>query len=401
MTEYPEAAQSYDERLRELALVAVAASRRAWRAVQAEDLSGSWAEGVRRLSPILSEVQFLAASAGSGYVGESLAAQGSYVLPDSFVDPRGFAGVAPDGRPLESLLFSPITQVKAYIGNGAPPLAAMKMGRSNLDLLARTITSDGGRAAAGVDIASRAGVGYVRMLNPPSCSRCAVLAGKFYRWNAGFARHPACDCKHIPSSENVEGDLRTDPYEYFQSLNPQDQVRLFGDAESKAINDGADLFQVVNSRRGIKPGGLITKEGTTRRGNFGRGRPPRLTPEGIYSQGLPRDETLRLLERNGYILPGGQNPTGTILGQREGFGALGRGGTRVGAREAVLEARMTGVRNPETRATMTAAERRVFDAQTRWDQVRKGINPLNPKKPLTPEIAARFEGDYRKHVLGL
>jgi hypothetical protein len=49
---------------------------------------------------------------------------------------------------------------------------------------------------------------------------------------------------------------------------------------------------------------------------------------------------------------------------------------------------------------MTAAELRVFNAQTRWDAVRKGVNPFNPKRPLTPEIAARAERDFRRNVLG-
>lgn len=386
--------------MRRLALLALAAGRSAWRGLSISDLSGSWRAASRELVPLVAGIQGQAALAGSGYVADSLAAQGLYEAPDGFVDPAGFAASAPDGRSLEGLLYSPVTRVKAYIEAGAPALQALQMGRNNLDVISRTVVSDTGRAAAGVDIASRTGVGYVRMLNPPSCSRCAVLAGRFYRWNQGFQRHPRCDCRHIPSKENAAGDLRTDPYEYFNSLSPEDQVKHFGKAESKAIRDGADVFQVVNSRRGVQPGGLVTKEGTSQRGNYGAGRTPRLTPEGIYSQGLPRNETLRLLEQNGYILPGGQNPEGVLRGQREGFGALGRGGTRVGAREAVLEARRTGARNPATRATMTEAERRVFDAQTRWDDVRNGVNPFNRNRPLTPEISARVERDFRKYILG-
>jgi hypothetical protein len=117
---------------------------------------------------------------------------------------------------------------------------------------------------------------------------------------------------------------------------------------------------------------------------------------------MSREQTLAELQRYGYILPGGQNPTGVIRGQAEGFGALGRGGTRVGARNAVLLARETGVRDPRIRATMTAAERRVFDAQANWDAIRAGRNPFSNAKnaKLTPEIAARVEREYRKHILG-
>jgi hypothetical protein len=107
---------------------------------------------------------------------------------------------------------------------------------------------------------------------------------------------------------------------------------------------------------------------------------------------------LKLLERHGYILPGGQNPSGVIRGQSEGFGALGRGGTRVGVREAILEARRTGERNPALRATMTAAERRVFDAQSNWDAVQAGRNPYGSGK-LTPELAAAAENDFRNIIV--
>lgn len=194
--------------------------------------------------------------------------------------------------------------------------------------------------------------------------------------------------------------MTTDPYEYFRSLSAEEQDKLFGKAEANAIRDGADIFQVINAQRGVQPGGLITKEGTSRRGNYGAGKPPRLTPEGIYAKNLPREDTLRLLETHGYILPGGQNPEGVLVGQRQGYGALGRGGTRVGASRAVEEARRTGVRDPNVRATMTEAERRVFDAKTRWSEVQNGVNPFRGNSKLTPEISARVERDYRKYVLG-
>jgi hypothetical protein len=228
------------------------------------------------------------------------------------------------------------------------------------------------------------------------------LAGRFYRWNNGFNRHPKCDCVHVQTTAQAAAEtegLVHDPYEYFKSLSPEEQDRNYTKAGAQAIRDGGDIFQVVNSRRGMKPGGLVTTEGTSRRGDFGRNG-PRLTPEAIYGKNLTREETLRELERFGYILPGGQDPGGSIRGQVEGFGALGRGGSRVGVRAAVEEARRSGVRNPATRATMTAAELKAFDAQSRWDAVRQGINPFTPTRPLTPETSARIEKDFRQHILG-
>lgn len=373
--------------------------RRAWAQVQVGLLTQSW-EIILRNSAVVDEVAALqvdAATSGAAYGAATLAAQGAYVAPDSFVNPDAFGGWSSDGRSLAGALYGAVPYTKSLIAGGMAPLAAKAKGGAFLEVKVKTEVADAGRSAAGVDIASRAAVGYVRMLNPPSCSRCSVLAGRFYRWNAGFDRHPGCDCIHVPSkgvdAAKSEG-LIHDPYEYFGSLSAVEQDRIYTKAGAQAIRDGSDLFQVVNSRRGMKPGGLLTTEGTTKRGNFGKNG-PRLTPDAIYGKGLSRAETLRELERYGYILPGGQNPLGVIRGQAEGFGQMGRGGTRVGAREAVEQARRTGERNPTIRATATAAERRVIDARADWDAARAGRNPYG-KTPLTPTEAARAEATFRK-----
>ncbi len=402
---------AHDAEARRLALAALAAGRAAWRSVSLADISGTWERSLDRLLATMTVLQSQAATAGGAYTADALAAQGDYEAPRAFVDPEGFAGTAPDGRELGPLLYSPATKVKAYIDRGVEPAQALRMGRNHLDVIARTVVADTARAAASVDIATRPNVGYTRMLVPPSCGRCAVLAGRFYRWNQGFQRHPRCDCKHIPSRESVAEDLTTDPYEYFKSLSATEQDKLFGKGEAQAIRDGADVYQVVNAARGTSYAGIsadgtrrgqtrgsTTTEGTSRRGAYGRGKPPRLTPEAIYSRAGSREEALGLLERNGYILPGGQQPGGVIRGDVEGFGALGRGGTRVGARQAVLRARETGVRDPMTRATMTEAERRHLDAQLNWDAVSRGRNPFGRGR-LTPQLAAAVENDYRRIVL--
>jgi hypothetical protein len=392
------AVQQYKD-VQALQVLAVRAARRAWDKVIPGALSRSWELLlVRDVVPVITGVQLQAAVAGAAYGVWALAEQGAYVAPDAFVDPRGFAGSAADGRSLEGMLYSPVTDVKTAIAGGASVRQALASGRSRLDSLVSTAVADAGRQAASTDIATRRNVGYVRMLNPPSCGRCVILAGKFYRWNAGFLRHPKCDCIHVPSKGadalKSEG-LIDDPYEYFNSLSEHDQNKVFGKGKAQAIRDGGDIFRVQNSWRGRD--GLFTTEGTGKRGFASNMRGQRLTPEGIYKTAKNREEAVRLLEQHGYVLPQGQVSGGAVVGQREGFGALGRGGTRVGAREAVERARASGVRDPRVRATMTDAERRLNDSRSRYEQVLDGRNPYSRDgKGLTPMLSARAETDYRR-----
>lgn len=423
MAAIPAAAEAHYRQMQRLQVLALRASRRAWSGVDSRFLSQSWAALVAsQLVPVVSRVQVQAAVSGSSYGGLALAEQGVWVAPESFVDARAFGGVASDGRSLDGLLYSPVTSAKSWIAGGVSPAQALAMGRTVLDSLVRTVVADAGRQAASVDVAARRSVGYVRMLNPPSCSRCTVLAGKFYRWNAGFQRHPRCDCVHVASAVGSTSAARDeglidDPYEYFQGLPESEQNRLWGEANARAIRDGADIYQVTNARRGAK--GMFTTEGTSRRGYAGsvlrRGQ-RRMTPDAIYRLNPNRADALQALRDQGYILPGGQVPGGSLRGRVEGFGALGRGGTRKAASQAVLEARRTGVRQPGVRYTMTDAERRLHDAEQRYQMVLRGENPYaspafgntpdptgalrraaaGSRGPLTPLIAAQVEADYRR-----
>jgi hypothetical protein len=233
--------------------------------------------------------------------------------PPHRVEHRRFAGIASDGRPLTTLLTQPAGTTLRAIRDGAPPRTAAVLGATQLDMIVRSEVADAGRVATGVEVTATPTLGYVRMLSPPSCSRCAVLAGRFYRWNSGFQRHPRCDCIHIPATEDQADDLRTDPQAYFDSLSEAEQNRVFTNAGGQAIRDGADLGRVVNARRGMTTTAsgrltpqrvsgrdvFTTTEGTRRR----RRGPVRLMPEQIYLEARgSRDEAIRLLRLHGYIL---------------------------------------------------------------------------------------------------
>lgn len=244
--------------------------------------------------------------------------------------PEALAGYASDGRPMTGLL--------DYTRNPSVTDQAFA-------LIVATQLQDVARNAAAIDLGARPKIaGYVRMLNTPSCSRCAILAGRFYRWSDGFQRHPKCDCRHVPTTRDASKDLVTEPRDYFDSLSEADQDRVFTKAGAQAIRDGADMSRVVNARRGMSTAQRVqqvgpaaqgetvyllgkpiytppvastaptTSEGArrlardadglfaTEEGTLRSGSSRRLMPESIYEiADGDRAEAIRLLRANGYI----------------------------------------------------------------------------------------------------
>lgn len=343
----------------ELGALTQALLRRAWSRVDSGAIATSWDRATATILETFVNYQILAATAGAQSTEDALLEQGIRATPEGRVRPEGFAGWASDGRPLESLLEQPGRIAQQLVDEGMPASQALDAGRASVDRIAKTQIADAARVSAGVGIAARRDVGWVRMLNPPSCSRCAVLAGRFYEWNTGFDRHPQDDCVHVATSREAarrEG-LIDDPKTYFNSLSKAEQNRVFTEAGAQAIRDGADMGQVVNARRGMSTAArdefgnrvgrlsptsvfgqdvFTTLEGTTTRGLAGqrliaegarlsgesaetvmrrsrsgdvsrtvtrqRVQIPRLMPETIYSLAKDRADALRLLRRFGYVI---------------------------------------------------------------------------------------------------
>jgi hypothetical protein len=128
------------------------------------------------------------------------------------VQPAAFAGVASDGRGLASLLDEALVTVKVGLKARTAPDRALASGGSQLEMLAQTTVQDTGRAAVSAGMIARPHVeGYVRVLTLPSCSRCAILAGRVYRWSTGFQRHPRCDCRMLPQTVAAPTGPAVDP----------------------------------------------------------------------------------------------------------------------------------------------------------------------------------------------
>ncbi len=291
------------QRARERIVGAVAAeAARLWADVPANNL-GAWARSAARLFVILTGAQQAVAQAADDYLTAVLTAQGIDPASNGRVAPGALAGVASDGRDLGSLLERPLIVTRTVIGRGVPVRAAVASGGAALDMIVRTQVADAGRAADQTALVARPAVaGYTRMVVGKTCARCILLAGNFYRWNKGFRRHPRCDCVHIPTSENLAGDLRTNPRAAFDAMTAAEQDKAFTKAGAEAIRAGADVGQVVNARRGMYEAGgrLLTRESTSRRGVASRGRP---MPEEIFRQAKgSRDEAIRLLRLHRYLI---------------------------------------------------------------------------------------------------
>lgn len=148
-------------------------------------------------------------------------------------------------------------------GDGAAAMFDKAATDAAFDTLALALIQDAARTAAAVDLATRtAATGYVRSLNGPTCPRCAVLAGRVYRYSQGFQRHPRCDCLMTPTTNASGRSLTT-----------------------------STALAVDTTRR---EAGLVV-------GTSVIARDGRLTPQAVLATTPDRATALSLLRRLGYI----------------------------------------------------------------------------------------------------
>jgi hypothetical protein len=250
-----------------------------------------------------------------------------------------FMGVSSYGFPLTEPI---IATIDAHVPAPVEPLpqpwwddATAFM--ADLERLILSEVADAGRTASQVEFVSRPDwQNYVRMLNPPSCARCTILAGRIYRDLDWFERHPLCDCVMVPV-QNWESAHDAGLISSAQDAFDRGEVATYrtmpdgskrrepglSKADMQAIEDGANPVEVVNATRGLNAPGITaalrtevfgrkvkaTTEGTTKRAAWRKANPTRLVrlrPEAIYqlvdaNYGGDRDQAIRLLAVYGYI----------------------------------------------------------------------------------------------------
>lgn len=253
-----------------------------------DDLDGGWQRVGRRITLLTAAAMIGAARDGAGSVPAALAEQGVEVEPDAAVVPERFGATASDGRTLDGLLYGAV--VASRSAQVASLTERLEVGRRWLTTAVHTQVVDASRLASQVSITAREGVGWVRMVNLPCCQDCAALAGKWYRHNQGFDRHPRCDCVHRPAHSS-EG------YEDYAETFSLDDITDLSSGQRKALEDGADFGRVVNRR--------TTRRRMATSGQTGRNRSMRPgSVDWIYENATDREHAMRLLQRHGFMRPG-------------------------------------------------------------------------------------------------
>lgn len=292
----PQACRQY-ARQRSIAIGALAAIRRLF--------SSARQPTIPQIAATASRYQYAAAAVASTSVAD-------YVNDTPDVLPDAFLGVSSYGFPLTEPIIATIDRhVPAPVEPVPDPWwddAQKFMG--DLEQLLISEIQDAGRTASQVEFTSRPEwQNYVRMLNPPSCARCTILAGRIYRDLEAFQRHPLCDCVMVPVQnwqDAHDNGLVSSPRDAFE----RGDVRGLSQADAQAVADGADLGRVVNATRGIVRVDTFgrrvkaTTEGTTKRSAWRKANPTRLVrlrPESIYQFAKDREDAIRLLKLYGYI----------------------------------------------------------------------------------------------------
>ncbi len=223
----------------------VAAVLAIWRATG----PSGFRDELTRAAGLVAAGQLAQATQAAAYLID-LTVEQDMAAADAVVNPRSLSGVAANGRALTDVLSYPVNRTWQLLESGADFATAEQSGLASLTRIAGNEIDQAGISAERVGMVGQPEFdGYIRTLSGPSCGRCAILAGKWFKWNDGFDRHPQCDCKHLPYSARGDvSSLQTNPREYFNSLSAAEQDRLFGVAEADAIRGGTDISKAVNTR---------------------------------------------------------------------------------------------------------------------------------------------------------
>lgn len=260
--------------------------------------------------------QFASASASAAAIADMANAPAPLTIPQTFtgVSSHGFPVLEPIIATIDRHIPAPAEPLPANWWTDADAFMAERVQSfmAEIDQLVAAEVRDAGRSASQTEFVARpTWTNYVRVLNLPSCERCAVLAERVYRDLEAFSRHPSCDCVMVPvtswEAAHEQGYVFS-----AQDAFDKGQIRGLSQADTQAIKDGGDIRAVVNAHRGMTTPTVFghkvkaTTEGTTKRAAWRKANPTRLVrlrPESIYEIAESRADAIRLLKLYGYITP--------------------------------------------------------------------------------------------------
>ena len=299
-------------------VTAMLLARREWRTIDPNgDWFAQWSQRLPRLTALVFTAQVGAAGLGAKAVGTGLAEAGYAEPTMGTVIPAALAGwVSPswtdeDGVLLDEYLLGAVAAARGATGSERDMLAH---GGRVLEGLVSFAVADAASHAHDVQVTATRNT-YSVFTEPGSmCQRCAPLVGKRYKPGTHVKRHPRCDGV-------MEAHSDRSPY----VLEPAtaDRIKDLTKGQQAALDEGADLNQVLNAKRKGSVSGIYTTEGTTRRGYaysairarhgaFAEAKKAgarytsttvgRLSPEAIYRVAKDQADMVRLLRTYGYIV---------------------------------------------------------------------------------------------------
>lgn len=318
---------------------------RLFRTIHPDRLDAGWDRVAPQLVSVVTAAQVAAARQSGPYLDKVAAYYGG--APAAEVVAEAFGGVMLDGREVGPAMFGAVTGTKTLVGKGMQSSRAFEVGASFLATIVGAAVQDMGRQSDITLATGRKYTRYVRVVSAGACSRCAIMAG-VGDFRRPFERHPRCKCTSWPVERDAtppEGFFDT-PTDYFESLSPAEQERVFTKAGAFAIRNGADPSKVVNARRGALTGGelgaparlvktrigiradgsplevYLTAEGTTLRAAYGRSEMERLSGAGFYkgeTDRYRRTKAPRLMPEQIQVMAGSDPDRAVKLLKRYGY----------------------------------------------------------------------------------
>jgi hypothetical protein len=241
----PQATQELYQTVQRYEIALIGIGRRLWKRMRPDAMDASWQQIAPQMTVFTAGAQLAAAQAGVEYVPNVLEEQGIPDRPQALIRPQAFSGIASDGRSLPGLLEGAVVRSKRSVLIGKDGGDALADGQRWLEQAMHSAVADAVRDATQAAIIARPTIGWVRIVNPPCCSRCAVLGMRFYRWHEPNPRHPGCDCLVQPTSEAEADQYLVSP----RKLYEMGAITDLSGKQRARLDDGADMSKVLNESR--------------------------------------------------------------------------------------------------------------------------------------------------------